>query len=172
MPEMPAAPDAKPAVEKAAAPSKEEPVSQDKTAALERRLDEVEKAVAAFQEKAATKQDIEDLKLALTKSPQKKEAANDSPKESASQEEGVKEKKVNPAALHRQKKAPAVTAASKKWVLRSAKPGTAWISEAGSNELRTVSVGETLPGVGKVMSVTKNAEGRWVVNGTTGKVYQ
>src|SRR5262249_11799620 len=61
-----------------------------------------------------------------------------------------------------------VTGASSNWVLKSAKPGTAWVSEPGSAEIRAVSVGETLNGLGKITSISQDSGGRWVVSGTKG----
>lgn len=83
---------------------------------------------------------------------------------------------VKPAAAAAPKPAAAPKAAapvrSVSWVLRSAKPGMAWVSEKGSNEMRTVSVGDTLAGIGKVTSIATDAQGRWVVNGTRGSINQ
>jgi len=67
---------------------------------------------------------------------------------------------------------PAAPARKVDWVLRSAKPGMAWVSEKGSNEMRTVSVGDTLAGIGKVTAIATDAQGRWFVNGTRGSINQ
>jgi polyhydroxyalkanoate synthesis regulator phasin len=67
---------------------------------------------------------------------------------------------------------PAAPARKIDWVLRSAKPGTALVSERGSNEMRTVAVGDTLSGIGKVTAITTDSQGRWVVSGTRGSIKQ
>ncbi|MFN7114982.1 MAG: hypothetical protein ACK4PK_11565 [Alphaproteobacteria bacterium] len=67
---------------------------------------------------------------------------------------------------------PAAPARKVDWVLRSAKPGMAWVSEKGSSEMRTVSVGDTLAGIGKVTAIATDAQGRWFVNGTRGSINQ
>jgi intracellular multiplication protein IcmG len=48
----------------------------------------------------------------------------------------------------------------------------AWISEKGSDEIKTISVGDTVSGIGKVTAIAKDDGGRWVVNGTQGKINQ
>jgi len=62
-------------------------------------------------------------------------------------------------------------AVSKKWVLKAARPGTAWVARAGENDMRSVSVGESLAGIGRITSVDV-VDARWVVQGTKGKIYQ
>lgn len=60
---------------------------------------------------------------------------------------------------------PAVT----KWILRSAQPGSAMLVPSGGGEMKTVAVGDTLSGIGRIKSIQMEG-GRWVVQGTTGKV--
>ncbi len=57
------------------------------------------------------------------------------------------------------------------WTLRSAQPGKATVSPVGSKDIRSISVGETLSGIGRIQSIS-NASGKWVVTGTTGRVSQ
>lgn len=57
------------------------------------------------------------------------------------------------------------------WKLRSAQRGKATVSRKGSNDIRSIQVGDTLSGIGRVQSIS-NASGKWVVSGTTGKVSQ
>jgi len=64
------------------------------------------------------------------------------------------------------KKKPAI-----RWQLRSAQPGKATVSPKGSNDIRSVTVGSTLSGIGRITSIS-NASGKWVVTGTTGKISQ
>lgn len=58
------------------------------------------------------------------------------------------------------------------WLLRSAKPGMAWVSQNGARELKTVSIGDVLPGVGKITLISQDESGRWVVSGTKGFIRQ
>ncbi|MCB1563425.1 MAG: hypothetical protein KDJ75_07620 [Alphaproteobacteria bacterium] len=57
------------------------------------------------------------------------------------------------------------------WVLRSAQPGKAVLSEKGSNDLKTVEVGDSLKGIGKIVAIQK-VDGRWVVQGMQGIISQ
>jgi len=114
-----------------------------------------------------TKADLESLTVAVGKLQQEAET-----RANAAEEKKKAETAATPPA------APATTASTtapaKKmvWILKSAKPGTAWVAEKGSRELRTVSVGDTLPGIGKVTSIDKNAEGLWEVVGEEGRIGQ
>ena len=58
------------------------------------------------------------------------------------------------------------------WELRSAQPGVAWLGRKGSGEMTRYAVGETVPGLGQITSVTQDAAGRWAVRGTNGAVFQ
>lgn len=58
------------------------------------------------------------------------------------------------------------------WTLRSAKPGMAWVSQSGARELKTVTIGDNLPGVGKITLISQDESGRWVVSGTKGFIRQ
>lgn len=55
--------------------------------------------------------------------------------------------------------------------VRSAQPGQAWVARPGDNDLQSVSVGDTLPGIGRVTSISP-VGGRWVVEGTKGRLSQ
>lgn len=59
----------------------------------------------------------------------------------------------------------------KSWVLRSAQPGKALISVEGSNDMRSIEVGDTLRPIGRVTSISP-VDGRWVVQGTKGQINQ
>lgn len=56
------------------------------------------------------------------------------------------------------------------WVLRSATPGAAWLSQGPySSDLRRVVPGDKVPGLGTITSIRQVA-GRWLVEGTQGSV--
>jgi hypothetical protein len=56
------------------------------------------------------------------------------------------------------------------WILRSAQPGSAWLSQGPySSDLRRVVPGDKVQGLGTVTAIRQSA-GRWVVEGTQGAV--
>lgn len=55
--------------------------------------------------------------------------------------------------------------------IRAAQPGRAWVARPGDNDLQSVSVGDSLPGVGRVTSIAQ-VGGRWIVEGTKGRLSQ
>lgn len=63
------------------------------------------------------------------------------------------------------------TRAAPQWDLRGASPGQAYVAERGTQNLRTVSVGDSLSGVGRITSIAQQS-GRWVVQGTSGRITQ
>lgn len=67
--------------------------------------------------------------------------------------------------------APKKAAPTVRWVLKSAQPGQAMVSRAGEHEMRNVTVGDTLPGVGRVQQIYQSPAG-WVVEGTSGRILQ
>lgn len=157
------------------APATEAAPSKD-VAALEKKLTALEKTVQQLKTSTASKGDVEALKVSLAKieksiaglqaAPTVTTAPKKAPVESNAGREAAAPVKAAP------KKAAAQPVVRKSWVLRSAKPGTAWISEEGSSEMRTVSVGDNVAGIGKVTAIAKDDAGRWVVNGTRGKINQ
>ncbi|MBY0427922.1 MAG: hypothetical protein K2Q32_01745, partial [Alphaproteobacteria bacterium] len=66
--------------------------------------------------------------------------------------------------------APMNSAPFQGWILRSAQPGSAWLSQgAYSSDLRRVVPGDKVQGLGTVTAIRQVA-GRWVVEGTQGAV--
>jgi intracellular multiplication protein IcmG len=63
------------------------------------------------------------------------------------------------------------TKASPRWILKAAQPGTAWVSKSGESDMTSVSVGDSLAGIGKITAV-EYMNGQWVVQGTKGKITQ
>lgn len=60
---------------------------------------------------------------------------------------------------------------SAEWVLKGAQPGRAMVAKAGETDIRSVGVGDTLPGIGRITAVTYE-NGRWSVLGTKGRINQ
>ena len=78
----------------------------------------------------------------------------------------------NQASQKRKRAAPKVSKpAAPQWELRGASPREAYVAERGTQNLRTVSVGDTLHGIGRIQSITME-NGRWVVRGTSGRINQ
>ena len=65
----------------------------------------------------------------------------------------------------------AKTASTGRWELRAAQPGRAWVSKPGERDMQAVSVGESLPGIGRISAITYT-NGRWTVTGTQGSIQQ
>lgn len=61
--------------------------------------------------------------------------------------------------------------AGSRWELRSAQPGKAVVSPKGSNEMRTVAVGDTLEGLGRITSIDLQGS-IWTVTGTRGQLFR
>lgn len=66
------------------------------------------------------------------------------------------------------KKAPQATT---QWVLKGAQPGRAMVSRPGESDMRSVAVGDSLPGIGRITAISYE-NGRWLVQGTQGAVRQ
>ncbi len=63
-----------------------------------------------------------------------------------------------------------LTVKEEKWVLRSATPDQAWVSDSNtSRDLKQVKVGDTLPTIGRVTAIRQNGD-EWVVQGTKGSI--
>ena len=60
---------------------------------------------------------------------------------------------------------------STSWILKGAQPGQAMVAKAGESDIRTVRIGDTLPGIGKITAIEYQA-GRWSVMGTQGRINQ
>jgi len=58
------------------------------------------------------------------------------------------------------------------WDLRGASPHKAYVAERGTQNVRTVSVGDTLPGIGRITAITQQQTGHWVVHGVNGRITQ
>lgn len=68
-------------------------------------------------------------------------------------------------------KAAKAVATKTNWVLKGAQPGRAMLAKPGESDIQTVSVGDTLSGLGKITSIAYT-DGRWVVRGTQGQISQ
>jgi hypothetical protein len=147
-----------PAAPVAAAPAAGLDAIESRLSALEDRLDSIE-------QKQVSKSDIDALRASVKELQSAPAAKQERPKA---------EKAAQPAAKKKKSVKKAAPAPSKKWVLKSAKPGMAWLVEMNGvgGEMRTVTVGDLVPGLGRITAVSAGDDGRWVVVGTQGKVSQ
>lgn len=137
---------------------------------LESKLAEANDALAHKAEEADRKiAELNDTIAAL----EKRLAAAESQQESASADSTPEAVVAEPPPKPKKSSAPAQakSGSSTKWQLRSAQPGKALISESGSSDFRTVVVGDTLRGLGKIVSIDIE-DGKWVVTGTQGRILQ
>ncbi len=58
-----------------------------------------------------------------------------------------------------------------KWVLKSAKPGRAWLSRSGQDDIIVVEEGMKLPSIGTIKSINI-IDGKWTVKGTISNITQ
>ncbi len=146
------------------------PDDKDKIDGIDKRLGNLEETLNALQAKLATKDDIGALQNridALEQSKAKPVAAAPVKEKAPAKKKTAAKKPQHHAAA-----TAAHAAAAPAWVLRSAKPGMAWVSAPNSNELKTVAVGDMLSGIGKVTVIDKDSLGRWVVVGTASRLSQ
>lgn len=60
---------------------------------------------------------------------------------------------------------------SPRWEIRAIQPGVAWVAPPGGDDMQTVEVGDTLPGLGTIRSISV-VDGIWVIDGTKGRLQQ
>ncbi len=88
----------------------------------------------------------------------KPEVAGNSAEPSITEGQSVKKTQVKPVV-------------SPKWKLKSATPGTAVLFDSQTGDVKTVEVGDRVKGLGKIKSISLQ-KGKWVVQGTAGKISQ
>lgn len=134
---------------------------------LKDRIKDLEKEVKDTKASASEK-DKEPSFPRTDSSVEKKKTAKAAPKKTVKKETKPDTKNVaqKPSVEIQQ---PAVTKST--WVLRAAQPNVAWVSQGADSPIKKVTVGDTLPSVGRVQSVTME-NGRWVVRGSETTIYQ
>lgn len=103
-------------------------------------------------------------------------SASENKKPAATHVERVKKSPSSPSRpktqiSQSQERSTARVAGSNKWVLKGAQSGQAILGSLGHDDLRTVTVGETVSGLGRITSIERTASG-WVVQGTLGSISQ
>ena len=126
--------------------------------ALNRRIEELMAQVESMQEEIAKVDDLKSTVQQLERALESRTAPQRSTTPKSSQR-----RKAADTAASRQPSAP--------WVLKSAQPGRAMVGRAGDSAVRSVTVGDSLPGIGRILQIYEGGTG-WVVEGTNGKVTQ
>lgn len=125
------------------------------------RLDDMELQITQIREAGNSK--LEDLEKKIGASETAEMISKPQAPKKVSPSMAVAPKESKPKAV---KKAPKTS-----WELRAAQPGKAWVSSKGQNDMRTVAVGDTLSGIGRITSVSV-VRGKWVVQGKNGQISQ
>lgn len=158
--------------------------TRETIAALEQKIVDLEGALSEIQQSFVSKSDLGEIKASIENleeglaSRKNAAALKAAKREVENYRNGVMPDVVKDELVFSEPSRPAVgkkksaSAKPPSWVLRSAKPGIAWVAQKGSTELKTVSVGDTLSGIGKVTAIVKDSTGHWVVNGTKGFLAQ
>ncbi len=61
--------------------------------------------------------------------------------------------------------------ATNSWELRSAKSGSAMIARKGDSEMQVIKIGDSVSGLGRITNISDES-GRWIVQGTSGRLMQ
>lgn len=125
---------------------------------------------------AGLEEEVAALKSGLRAMPRDPAPAQAESRSKPSPSETVQSKPAKPAAPKKAAPRPAPSSsasspASGPWELRAAQPGRAWVSRQGQREMQSVSVGDTLSGIGRIERIDYTA-GRWTVVGTQGQIRQ
>ncbi len=157
--------------------------------ALEGRVADIERSNAALSDKVETTNDkidqlvnsiagLESQIKAIAVQAEKAPAVQAKPKAAPAKPKPAPAKTVTkkttapkaaPKPVAQAKSKPKVVATS--WKLRSAQPGKATISAKNSQDMRSVEVGQTISGLGRITSIAQE-NGKWVVRGTKSSVSQ
>lgn len=135
------------------------------------RLDQLEDDLSVVRKEsaAAATDEVEELRAAVKALEKKLSTQAQAPARATTTDEPVARTTTLKA---EPKSKPAVRQAQPvQWVLKGAQPGRAMVSRAGESEMRTVEVGDSLPGVGRISSIAYE-NGRWVVTGSEGRISQ
>ena len=155
----------------APSPSASTPETRIDASSLEQRIISLEAGLKDVRAGMATKTDVDSLRASIESLSRTSVSKPDAVK-TAVVKEAKKEstRRKSASAQKTAKKTPVKAVAN--WTLKAAKPGMAWMVEAGSEELHTVVVGDNVAGIGKVTAIVKDSTGKWVVNGTKGWINQ
>ncbi len=144
--------------------------SEEEIAALKKTVERLESKISTMSSasaRAETAQDRAPIKAEVKISSEERASESAPVKKKSVRKESAKPKPSSIAA----KSASAPVREVSTLEIRSAQPGKAWVARPGDNDLQSVSVGDSLPGLGRVTSIAQ-VGGRWVVEGTRGRLTQ
>ena len=150
--------------------SKLEKDVSDKDAQLKAQEERVSRAAESSEDVAALKSKISDLEAKLAS--QKEVSASPVPAKEVVAKPAVKKsahKVKQTAASKAYVPEKSVSVKANGWILRSARPGAAVLSLGPNGDFRSVAVGDTISGLGRVTSIRETSTG-WIVQGTRGFV--
>ena len=115
----------------------------------------------------------EKLSSSAKNAPAEVEKSAPSPKKRAQEpQEKVKTAKIVPSSDdNKTELSPSETTKILEWVLKSAGPGRATLSPKDSSDMRQVEVGDVVPGLGRIQSISIE-DNRWIVRGEKSSVSQ
>ena len=85
--------------------------------------------------------------------------------------DGTSKQRSNSSQVQKSKVSKKTASVKKRWELRAAQPGRAWVALKGQNDMRPIVVGDKLSGIGRIQNITY-VNGKWIVQGSTGKIAQ
>lgn len=135
--------------------------------ALEQKLSIIQQNLDTLNESMPDKADIHSLKQAITRLEAEKGAAPLTAP--AAEDTEVREK---PAPVKKKKASVPAVKKTSAWVLKSAKPGEAWIAQKDGSGLKVIAVGDMVSGIGHVTDISQDSAGRWFVKGSSGMINQ
>jgi intracellular multiplication protein IcmG len=107
----------------------------------------------------------------LTKDLKQAEVKLSSAQKAAASNQVMKSKPAAVKTSVQKKVAKPAVSKPKIWELKAAQPGKAWVSSKGSQNIKAVTVGDNLEGLGRITAISFN-NGQWIVSGTNGKITQ
>ncbi|TVQ82644.1 MAG: hypothetical protein EA357_09390 [Micavibrio sp.] len=148
------------------------PLGVEEKAEMPAAADAGREETGVISEKAETRTEKEPEKKITAKEETVKQTAEKDTQEKLEVKE-VQQLRAEPPRTETSRAEPVRAEVKREWRLDAASPGAALLSEKNTSERREVSVGDTIPGLGRITSIAPDDEsGRWVVRGTQGSVYQ
>lgn len=145
------------------------PVSKDpEVAALKESLSRLEKTLASVRSETVSQEPARPPVKASVSSGRKPERKTLA---SSLSSEGKRVKTSTPPQKTERQAPPVSSSPSPRWEIRSIQPGVAWVAPAGENDMQSVSVGDSLPGLGVIRRISV-VDGAWVIEGTSGRLRQ
>lgn len=144
--------------------------------ALQAKLDDANSKISSYEGEVSTLKDrVAELESQLARANDRAASSASSPKPiTDSGEPTVAKKTVTRKVVHTNDSVPKTVRSNEapvQWVLKGAQSGKALLSKAGQSDVTTVRVGDYIPGLGRILSITQGSSG-WVVVGTASRVQE